>query len=193
MTDRIEAAADSFRRLFESEEEAGLAVLDAEGRIRAASAVLERLCAHGTAPGPGGDPALLFAPASQEAVRRIISVALAARVVQPLKRGSPSLISQLMRRWRCIAGPCVAKRAHCCACLILPRAGAGRRNWKKRRGWKPWAGLPVALPMISIIFWPPSAQQRKPLSRGVRMALRRKICAKSWIVPAVARVWYASF
>ena len=57
MTDRIEAAADSFRRLFESEEEAGLAVLDAEGRIRAASAVLERLCATGSAPGPGGDPA----------------------------------------------------------------------------------------------------------------------------------------
>jgi two-component system cell cycle sensor histidine kinase/response regulator CckA len=83
MTDRIEAAADSFRRLFESEEEAGLAVLDAEGRIRAASAVLERLCAHGTAPGPGGDPALLFAPASQEAVRRIISVALAGPPVPP--------------------------------------------------------------------------------------------------------------
>ena len=83
MTDRIEAAADSFRRLFESEEEAGLAVLDAEGRIRAASAVLERLCATGSAPGPGGDPALLFAPASQEAVRRIISVALAGPPVPP--------------------------------------------------------------------------------------------------------------
>ncbi|MFM7418704.1 MAG: PAS domain-containing protein, partial [Alphaproteobacteria bacterium] len=83
MSGRAEAAADSFRRLFESEEEAGLAVLDAEGRIRAASAVLERLCADGPAPGPGRDPALLFAEASQDAVRQIISVALAGPPAPP--------------------------------------------------------------------------------------------------------------
>jgi two-component system cell cycle sensor histidine kinase/response regulator CckA len=80
---RAEAAADAFRRLFESEEEAGLAVLDAEGRIRAASAVLERLCANGPAPGPGRDPALLFAEANQGTVRQIISVALAGPPAPP--------------------------------------------------------------------------------------------------------------
>ena len=83
MNGRGEAAADSFRRLFESEEEAGLAVLDAEGRIRAASAVLEKLCANGPAPGPGRDPSLLFAEASQEAVRQIITIALAGPPAPP--------------------------------------------------------------------------------------------------------------
>ncbi len=83
MTGRGEAAADAFRRLFEAEEEAGLAVLDAQGRIRAASAVLEKLCGAGPAPGPGIEATSLFAAASQDLVRQIITIALAGPPAPP--------------------------------------------------------------------------------------------------------------
>ncbi|MBR0671820.1 ATP-binding protein [Neoroseomonas soli] len=79
MTDP-EAAA--FRRLFEAEEEAGLAVLDAEGRIRAANAALARM--RGAAPAPGMPAAALFVEASREAVAGAIAVALAGPPAPPV-------------------------------------------------------------------------------------------------------------
>lgn len=75
-----EAAA--FRRLFEAEEEAGLAVLDTEGRIRVANAAMARIC--GTAPAAGMPAAALFVEASREAVAGAIAAALAGPPAPPV-------------------------------------------------------------------------------------------------------------
>ncbi|MBR0683103.1 response regulator [Roseomonas eburnea] len=91
MTDP-EAAA--FRRLFEAEEEAGLAVLDTGGRIRFANAALTAMCGAGPAPVPGTLGAALFVAASRDAVADAIAAALAgppAPPVVPARLADPGL------------------------------------------------------------------------------------------------------
>jgi two-component system cell cycle sensor histidine kinase/response regulator CckA len=74
MTDR-DHEATTFRRLFEAEESAGLAVLDTEGRIRVANPALAALC--GAAPVAGVPGAALFVEESRAAVAGAIAAALA--------------------------------------------------------------------------------------------------------------------
>ena len=106
-----------------------------------------------------------------------------------LKPGLPALISHQMRQWKCIAAPCGGNPAPCCVYWTLPPAGAVRRNWKKRRGWKPWAAWRVGLRMISTICSLPLARRRKRRWHAGRMPPQPKICAKYWIVQAAARDW----
>ena len=170
MSSRAEAAADAFRRLFESEEEAGLAVLDAEGRIRAASAVLERLCANGPAPGPGRDPALLFAEANHDAVRQIISVALAGPPAPPaieVRLAAPDQPADAA-----VEVHCRPLRGEQGALLRVLDITARRRRQ---------AQLEEA------------ARRRKPRWRVGRMRQPPKICARYWIVPGAVRGWCVSF
>jgi len=87
-----EAAA--FRRLFEAEEEAGLAVLDTGGRIRFANAALAAMCGGGPPPAAGTPGAALFVEASREAVSGAIAAALAgppAPPVVPARLADPGL------------------------------------------------------------------------------------------------------
>jgi two-component system cell cycle sensor histidine kinase/response regulator CckA len=77
--DREESA---FRRLFEAEEAAGLAVLDAAGCIRLANPALAALA--GAAPAPGIPGAALFVEASREAVAGAIAAALAGPSAPPV-------------------------------------------------------------------------------------------------------------
>ncbi|NMJ41707.1 response regulator [Roseomonas sp. JC162] len=78
--DRI--AAD-FGRLFEAEEEAGLAVLDTEGRIRLANPALWALCGAGPTPVTGGTVVALFAEETQAAVAGAVSAAIAGPPAPP--------------------------------------------------------------------------------------------------------------
>ncbi len=81
MTDR-DPEASAFRRLFEAEETAGLAVLDTAGRIRVANPALAALC--GAAPEPGQDGATLFVEDSRAAVAQAIAAALAGPPAPPV-------------------------------------------------------------------------------------------------------------
>ncbi|BDG73005.1 ATP-binding protein [Roseomonas fluvialis] len=74
MTDR-DHEASAFRRLFEAEESAGLAVLDTAGRIRVANPALAALC--GAVPAVGQPGAALFVEESRGAVAGAIAAALA--------------------------------------------------------------------------------------------------------------------
>jgi two-component system cell cycle sensor histidine kinase/response regulator CckA len=74
VTDRDQEVS-AFRRLFEAEESAGLAVLDTEGRIRVANPALAGLC--GVAPAAGQPGAALFVEESRAAVAGAIAAALA--------------------------------------------------------------------------------------------------------------------
>lgn len=81
MTDR-DPEATAFRRLFEAEETAGLAVLDTAGRIRVANPALAALC--GAAPEAGQHGASLFLEDSRDAVAGAIAAALAGPPVPPV-------------------------------------------------------------------------------------------------------------
>jgi len=72
-----------FGRLFETEEEAGLAVLDVAGRIRLANPALWTLCGGGTPPGTGTEAALLFAADTRAAVEAAVAAALAGPPAPP--------------------------------------------------------------------------------------------------------------
>ncbi|WP_137124621.1 ATP-binding protein [Roseomonas sp. HF4] len=77
------AASDDFGRLFEAEEEAGLAVLDLAGRIRLASPALWALCNGGTPPETGIAATLLFEAGTRAAVEAAIAAALAGPPAPP--------------------------------------------------------------------------------------------------------------
>lgn len=74
--------AVAFRRLFEAEEEAGLAVLDTAGRIRVANAALAAMC--GGAPPAGIEGAVLFVETSRAEVAGAIAAALAGPPAPPV-------------------------------------------------------------------------------------------------------------
>ncbi len=81
MTDR-DHEASAFRRLFEAEEAAGLAVLDTAGRIRLANPALAEFC--GAAPAAGLPGAELFVEDSRAAVAGAIAAALAGPPAPPV-------------------------------------------------------------------------------------------------------------
>jgi two-component system cell cycle sensor histidine kinase/response regulator CckA len=74
--------ASAFRRLFEAEEAAGLAVLDTAGRIRLANPALAALC--GAAPEAGLPGEALFVAESRAAVAGAIAAALAGPPAPPV-------------------------------------------------------------------------------------------------------------
>ncbi len=74
--------ASAFRRLFEAEEAAGLAVLDTGGRIRLANPALAGMC--GGAPAPGLPGEALFVADSRAAVAGAITAALAGPPAPPV-------------------------------------------------------------------------------------------------------------
>lgn len=78
--DRIPA---DFGRLFEAEEEAGLAVLDTEGRIRLANPALWALCGGGAAPETGGAAVALFTEETRAAVAGAVAAAIAGPPAPP--------------------------------------------------------------------------------------------------------------
>jgi two-component system cell cycle sensor histidine kinase/response regulator CckA len=81
MSDR-DHEASAFRRLFEAEEAAGLAVLDTGGRIRLANPALAALC--GAAPAAGLPGEALFVADSRAAVAGAIAAALAGPPAPPV-------------------------------------------------------------------------------------------------------------
>ncbi len=79
--DRI--AAD-FSRLFEVEEEAGLAVLDTAGRIRIVNQALRALCGAGPPPAPGVVATSLFSAETRTVVAEAVAAAVAGPPAPPV-------------------------------------------------------------------------------------------------------------
>lgn len=81
---RREPDETAFRKLFEAEDAVGLAVLDAEGRIRFANAALGRLCGGGPVPVPGRSADALFSRDCAAAVAEVVRAALAGPPAPPV-------------------------------------------------------------------------------------------------------------
>ncbi len=75
--------AGAFGRLFDAEDEAGLAVLDTAGRVRLASPAMRSLCGDGPAPEPGLPAVEIFAEESRAAVGAAVAAALAGPPAPP--------------------------------------------------------------------------------------------------------------